>query len=181
MVEDGRGPGQPADTTIAGGVHTVVSASLPGRHVAVAPQAFRRLTAIGIAALVILTNGRARATGPMRAVRHPPAVSQLGRRRGTFAEEERSPTAPAVCGESSRCGSDLPYDPASGQGEEAGIEGRSSSVSAPPPAFTSAVLSHLLRRRRCERRLPSARPDSGAARLGCPPPPPAAWYRAEPD
>jgi hypothetical protein len=42
MVGDGRGPGQPADTTIAVGVHTMVPASISGGHVAVAAQAFKR-------------------------------------------------------------------------------------------------------------------------------------------
>ena len=42
MVGDGRGRRQPADTTIAVGVHTVVHASISGGHVAVAAQAFKR-------------------------------------------------------------------------------------------------------------------------------------------
>jgi len=60
MVGDGCAPRQPADTTIAIGVHTVMSASTSGRHVAVADKRSN--------ALMLLRSGRACTTGAMQPV-----------------------------------------------------------------------------------------------------------------
>ncbi len=58
MVGDGRGPRQPADTTIAVGVNTVVSARVSGRSPCRRAQAVKHGT-IGIAALAIQKSGNA--------------------------------------------------------------------------------------------------------------------------